>query len=75
MRLLFWVEVWCTLYIDLILIETISLNLIISLSPFTGILGYVKAGSKPSLYAGLAFGTLLGIGTYMTSVNPNNYYL
>lgn len=37
--------------------------------------GYLKAGSKPSLIAGLAFGTLLGVGTYMTSVNPDNFYL
>lgn len=33
------------------------------------------AGSKPSLIAGLIFGGLLGVGTYMTSVNPSNYYL
>ncbi|XP_075227592.1 transmembrane protein 14C [Lycorma delicatula] len=40
-----------------------------------GILGYVKAGSMPSLGAGLFFGGLLGFGAYQTSVNPNNYYL
>merc|ERR1712029_512003 len=40
-----------------------------------GVVGYLKAGSKPSLIAGLIFGGLLGVGTYMTSVNPSNYYL
>lgn len=33
-----------------------------------GIIGYVKAGSIPSLAAGLTFGGILGIGAYMTSV-------
>lgn len=40
-----------------------------------GLIGYFKAGSKPSLAAGLVFGSLLGFGTYLTSVNPDNYYL
>ena len=40
-----------------------------------GLVGFLKAGSKPSLFAGLLFGSLLGYGTYLTSVNPNNYYL
>jgi len=40
-----------------------------------GVIGYAKAGSKPSLIAGITFGSLLGIGTYMTSVNINNYHL
>ena len=40
-----------------------------------GVIGYLKAGSKPSLFAGLLFGGLLGVGTYMTSVDRNNYYL
>lgn len=40
-----------------------------------GIIGYAKAGSVPSLVAGLTFGGLLGLGTYLTSVNPQNYYL
>lgn len=43
-----------------------------------GLVGYLKAGSKPSLIAGLAFGSLLGVGTYFTSVDPNHansYYL
>lgn len=40
-----------------------------------GLVGYLKAGSKPSLIAGLLFGGLLGVGTYMTSVDRNNYYL
>lgn len=33
-----------------------------------GIIGYVKAGSIPSLAAGITFGGILGIGTYLTSV-------
>ncbi|KPM08348.1 transmembrane protein 14C-like protein [Sarcoptes scabiei] len=40
-----------------------------------GIIGYLKAGSIPSLVAGLGFGTIIGIGSYMTSVNPRNYHL
>lgn len=40
-----------------------------------GVIGYAKAGSIPSLAAGLTFGTILGIGAYMTTINPNNYYL
>ncbi|XP_074598581.1 transmembrane protein 14C-like [Brevipalpus obovatus] len=40
-----------------------------------GILGYAKAGSVPSLVAGLFFGTTLGVGAYMTSRDPNNYGL
>jgi uncharacterized membrane protein (UPF0136 family) len=40
-----------------------------------GIIGYMKAGSVPSLIAGVAFGSVLGVGAYMTSVNPNNYHL
>ncbi|XP_050733900.1 transmembrane protein 14C-like [Eriocheir sinensis] len=40
-----------------------------------GIVGYVKAGSIPSLGAGLLFGSLLGFGAYQLSENPNNYYL
>ncbi|XP_054274926.1 transmembrane protein 14C-like [Macrosteles quadrilineatus] len=39
-----------------------------------GIIGYVKAGSIPSLGAGLLFGSVLGFGAYQTSQNPNNYY-
>lgn len=30
-----------------------------------GIMGYAKAGSIPSLAAGLTFGTLIGAGSYM----------
>ncbi|XP_067000620.1 transmembrane protein 14C [Anabrus simplex] len=40
-----------------------------------GILGYVKAGSIPSLGAGLLFGSVLGYGAFQTSQNPNNYQL
>jgi len=40
-----------------------------------GVIGYLKAGSIPSLAAGLSFGSVLGIGAYLTSVNPDNYYL
>merc|ERR1712168_933872 len=40
-----------------------------------GIMGYVKAGSIPSLGAGLLFGSVLGVGAYQMSENPNNYYL
>nr|CAD7452688.1 unnamed protein product [Timema tahoe] len=32
-------------------------------------------GSIPSLGAGLLFGSLLGLGAYQTTQNPNNYYL
>ncbi|XP_066157495.1 transmembrane protein 14C [Euwallacea fornicatus] len=38
-----------------------------------GVLGYVRAGSVPSLAAGLVFGTALAIGAYQTSVNPSQY--
>ncbi|XP_066260771.1 transmembrane protein 14C [Euwallacea similis] len=40
-----------------------------------GILGYTKAGSVPSLAAGLIFGTALAIGAYQTSANPSQYGL
>ncbi|XP_066950254.1 transmembrane protein 14C isoform X1 [Macrobrachium rosenbergii] len=42
---------------------------------FGGVLGYVKAGSVPSLGAGLLFGSVLGYGAYQLSENPSNYYL
>ncbi|XP_055629021.1 transmembrane protein 14 homolog [Toxorhynchites rutilus septentrionalis] len=35
-----------------------------------GILGYVKAGSVPSLAAGLTFGAILGYGALLTSQDP-----
>ncbi|KAH8300103.1 hypothetical protein KR044_009811 [Drosophila immigrans] len=35
-----------------------------------GIMGYAKAGSVPSLGAGLAFGALLGYGAHMNSQDP-----
>uniref|UniRef100_A0A131YFJ7 Transmembrane protein 14C n=2 Tax=Rhipicephalus TaxID=426455 RepID=A0A131YFJ7_RHIAP len=40
-----------------------------------GVIGYVKAGSIPSLMAGLVFGGLALIGAYQTSQDPHNYYL
>ncbi|CAG9760258.1 unnamed protein product [Ceutorhynchus assimilis] len=40
-----------------------------------GIMGYVKAGSIPSLAAGLICGTVLVIGAYQTSQDPSNYGL
>lgn len=38
-----------------------------------GIMGYVKAGSVPSLAAGLVFGSALSYGAYQMSVHPPNY--
>ncbi|KAK3873813.1 hypothetical protein Pcinc_017154 [Petrolisthes cinctipes] len=40
-----------------------------------GVVGYVKAGSVPSLGAGLLFGSVLGFGAYQLSGDPNNYYV
>ncbi|XP_026332663.1 transmembrane protein 14C isoform X1 [Hyposmocoma kahamanoa] len=40
-----------------------------------GIMGYAKAGSVPSLGAGLIFGSILGIGAYQLSRDPSNYAL
>ncbi|GAB6032773.1 hypothetical protein CHUAL_011637 [Chamberlinius hualienensis] len=40
-----------------------------------GLIGYIKAGSIPSLTAGLLFGSVLGFGSYQTSQDPNNYAL
>ncbi|XP_055509444.1 transmembrane protein 14C-like [Leucoraja erinacea] len=40
-----------------------------------GLLGYVKAGSVPSLAAGLLFGTAAGIGAYQITQNPKNVWL
>ncbi|XP_041359710.1 transmembrane protein 14C-like [Gigantopelta aegis] len=37
-----------------------------------GIIGYVKAGSVPSLAMGLASGVLMGFGAYQTSNDPKN---
>ncbi|XP_007437557.1 transmembrane protein 14C isoform X1 [Python bivittatus] len=40
-----------------------------------GIAGYVKAGSVPSLAAGLLCGGLAGLGAYQQSKDPNNIWL
>ncbi|KAF9796079.1 hypothetical protein SFRURICE_012972 [Spodoptera frugiperda] len=40
-----------------------------------GIMGYAKAGSVPSLGAGLIFGSILGVGAYQLSQDPSNYTL
>ncbi|KAK9538794.1 hypothetical protein VZT92_003943 [Zoarces viviparus] len=40
-----------------------------------GIIGYVKAGSVPSLAAGLLFGLLAAVGAYLASQNPKNVWL
>ncbi|XP_024910290.1 transmembrane protein 14C isoform X1 [Cynoglossus semilaevis] len=40
-----------------------------------GVIGYVKAGSVPSLAAGLLFGSLAGFGAYQTSNDPNNVWV
>ncbi|XP_032836056.2 transmembrane protein 14C [Petromyzon marinus] len=39
-----------------------------------GVIGYVKAGSVPSLAAGLLFGGLAGFGAYQTSNDPKNVW-
>lgn len=36
---------------------------------------FIHTGSLPSLGMGLLFGSLIGLGAYQTSNNPNNYYL
>nr|XP_020470977.1 transmembrane protein 14C-like isoform X1 [Monopterus albus] len=40
-----------------------------------GVVGYVKAGSVPSLAAGLLFGGLAGFGAYQVSNDPNNVWV
>uniref|UniRef100_A0A3Q2NVF0 Transmembrane protein 14C n=2 Tax=Fundulus heteroclitus TaxID=8078 RepID=A0A3Q2NVF0_FUNHE len=40
-----------------------------------GVVGYVKAGSVPSLAAGLLFGGLAGFGAYQISNDPNNVWV
>ncbi|KYO30457.1 transmembrane protein 14C isoform X2 [Alligator mississippiensis] len=40
-----------------------------------GITGYIKAGSVPSLAAGLLFGSLAGLGAYQLSQDPKNVWL
>ncbi|XP_039609960.1 transmembrane protein 14C [Polypterus senegalus] len=40
-----------------------------------GIMGYVKAGSVPSLAAGLFFGSLAGFGAYQMSSDPKNVWV
>ncbi|XP_069014034.1 transmembrane protein 14C-like [Embiotoca jacksoni] len=40
-----------------------------------GVVGFAKAGSFPSLAAGLLFGLLAGVGAYLASGNPRNAWL
>ncbi|XP_006864187.1 PREDICTED: transmembrane protein 14C [Chrysochloris asiatica] len=40
-----------------------------------GIIGYAKAGSVPSLAAGLLFGGLAGLGAYQLSQDPRNVWV
>uniref|UniRef100_A0A6I8N0A9 Transmembrane protein 14C n=2 Tax=Ornithorhynchus anatinus TaxID=9258 RepID=A0A6I8N0A9_ORNAN len=40
-----------------------------------GIIGYAKAGSVPSLAAGLFFGGLAGLGAYQLSQDPKNVWV
>ncbi|XP_059183209.1 transmembrane protein 14C isoform X1 [Centropristis striata] len=40
-----------------------------------GVIGYVKAGSVPSLAAGALFGGLAGLGAYQISNDPNNIWV
>ncbi|XP_012872181.1 PREDICTED: transmembrane protein 14C [Dipodomys ordii] len=40
-----------------------------------GIVGYAKAGSVPSLVAGLFFGGLAGLGAYQLSQDPRNVWV
>uniref|UniRef100_UPI0037E9BA77 transmembrane protein 14C isoform X2 n=2 Tax=Semicossyphus pulcher TaxID=241346 RepID=UPI0037E9BA77 len=40
-----------------------------------GAIGYVKAGSVPSLAAGLLFGGLAGLGAYQISNDPKNVWV
>lgn len=45
----------------------------------SGIIGFVKAQSKPSLIAGLVFGVVICVGAYLNSpklfAHPNSYLL
>ncbi|XP_043194776.1 transmembrane protein 14C-like isoform X2 [Amphibalanus amphitrite] len=40
-----------------------------------GIIGFSKAGSVPSLVAGLGFGAALAVGAQQVSADPANYHL
>ncbi|XP_013796998.1 transmembrane protein 14C-like isoform X1 [Apteryx mantelli] len=40
-----------------------------------GLIGYAKAGSVPSLAAGLLFGSFAGLGAYQLSQDPNNVWI
>ncbi|XP_059509727.1 transmembrane protein 14C-like [Stegostoma tigrinum] len=40
-----------------------------------GLVGYIKAGSVPSLAAGLLFGSAAGFGAYQITQDPKNMWL
>ncbi|XP_034039954.1 transmembrane protein 14C-like [Thalassophryne amazonica] len=40
-----------------------------------GVMGYVKAGSVASLWAGLLFGLMAALGSYLLSQNAKNVWL
>ena len=40
-----------------------------------GLMGYLKAGSRPSLIAGLAFGLAAGAGAALARQNPDGFVL
>merc|ERR1711915_91962 len=69
----------CQSYIDYIFLKKMGIDFIsygyATAVACGGVLGYVKAGSVPSLGAGLLFGSVLGYGAYQLSENPSNYYL
>ncbi|XP_060705994.1 transmembrane protein 14C-like [Hemiscyllium ocellatum] len=40
-----------------------------------GVIGYIKAGSVPSLAAGLLFGSAAGLGAYQITQDPKNIWM